>query len=69
MHYMLCIQKVENFDEFKKVLASHDAAHQAAGFRVQRLGEIWTILIRFSLSARFGMSLKQRLSSNQKHSA
>ena len=34
---MLCKQNVEDFAEFKKVLASHDSAHQASGFRVERL--------------------------------
>ena len=37
MRYMLCKQNVESFDEFKKVLASHDSAHQESGFRVQRI--------------------------------
>ncbi len=37
MHYMLCKQKVDDFDEFKRILASHDLAHHASGFRVQRI--------------------------------
>jgi len=37
MYYMLCKQNVSDFDEFKRILASHDPAHQASGFRVQRI--------------------------------
>ena len=37
MHYMLCKQKIEDFDEFQQTLASHGPAHQASGFRVQHI--------------------------------
>ncbi len=37
MHYMLCKQNIQDFDEFKQTLASHGPAHQASGFRVQRI--------------------------------
>ena len=37
MHYMLCKQNVKDFDEFRQTLASHGPAHQASGFRVQRI--------------------------------
>ena len=37
MNYMLCKQNVGDFDEFKRILASHGPAHQESGFRVQRI--------------------------------
>jgi hypothetical protein len=37
MRYMLCKQNVDDFAEFTKSLASHDAVHQESGFRVQRI--------------------------------
>ena len=37
MHYMLCRQKVADFEVWKKVLDSHSGLHREAGFFIQQV--------------------------------